>query len=256
MKKITFTLLAVIATISSALAQNADSLQRRDDSVQHICAQADLYINTADSLIQYGQTKTRMVSIADAAKASEYVLKAIQINKKFDDTLAIRNNFNRLADAYVMQNKFTEAKWYILQANTLSRKLHDTPYTINGLVKLAGVKMSIKDYELAQKDLQDAIALSQNTHNIPAQIEAEKKLAVLDDKMGKLKDAKSTIAHYTLLTTNLKKARAQQALAMQRVAKVKKPVVSEAKQAEILSEELNANAVTFNASVNRFRENK
>lgn len=208
--------------MATALGQNIDSLQKKQDSIQHICAQGDLYTNIADSLIQYSQPKTRVISIADAAKAGDYVVKAIQINKMFNDTIAVRNNFDRLGHAFIMQNKFAEAKWYFLQSNYISRNRHDVPRIISGLLQLADVKTLIKDYALAEKDLHEAIVLTKYSYNVPTQIEAERKLAALYDRMGKLQDAKSTVAHYTLLVANLKKAKAQQMLALQK-AKAKKP---------------------------------
>ncbi|MBW4889478.1 hypothetical protein KXQ82_07120 [Mucilaginibacter sp. HMF5004] len=246
MKKATFTLLATIAAISAAFAQNVDSLQKKQDSIQHICAKADLYINTADSLIQFNQDKTRLISIADAAKAGELVLKAIQINKAFNDTVAVRNNFDRLGQAYVMQNKFTQAKWYILQSNRISRDRHDIAHIISGLMQLAAVKISIKDYSLAEKDLLEAVVLTKYSYNIIAQIEAERKLAALYDKSGKIKEAKSMLAHYTLLADNYKKAHTPQIIAMQKaIAKVKtRPATAQPKQdantqAEMVESHLN-----------------
>jgi tetratricopeptide (TPR) repeat protein len=225
MKKITFTLLITITIITSAFAQNIDSLQKQRDSVQHICAQADLYTNLADSLIQYNQPKTRVISIADAAQAGNYVLKAIQINKMFNDTIAVRNNFDRLGQAYVMQNKFAEAKWYFLQSNRISRDRHDVPHIISGLIQLASVKATIKDYALAEKDLQEAIVLTKYSYNVPQQIEVERKLAVLYDKADKLNEAKSMVAHYTMLTDSLKPVKPKPVLAMQK-PKVKPKKVS------------------------------
>ena len=219
MKKLTSTLLAVIAFLPSVFAQNIDSLQRAQEEMQQLCAKADAYTNTADSLIQYKQQKTRLISIADAVKASDYVLKAIQINKKYNDTTAVRNNFDRLGETYIMQNKFSQAKWYILQSNHISRGTRDVRHIILGLMELADVKMAIKDYTLAKKDLDEAIVLTKYSHNVPAQIEVERKLAVLYDKSGNLKEAKVQVTHYTLLAENLKKTNEQQRLANLKKAK-------------------------------------
>jgi hypothetical protein len=219
MKKLTSTLLAIIAILPSVFAQNIDSLQKAQEEMQQLCAKADLYTNMADSLIQYKQQKTRLISIADATTASDYVLKAIQISKKYNDTTAVRNNFDRLGEAYIMQNKFSQAKWYILQSNHISRGTRDVRHIILGLMELADVKMTIKDYTLAKKDLDEALVLTKYSHNIPAQIEVEKKLAVLCDKSGNLKEAKSLVTHYTLLAENLKKATEQQRLANLKKAK-------------------------------------
>ncbi|WP_295650156.1 tetratricopeptide repeat protein [uncultured Mucilaginibacter sp.] len=237
MKKIYFTILAIVSILSAGFAQNIDSLQRKQDSVQHICAQAELYINTADSLIQFGQQKTRVISMSDAAKASDCVLKAIQTDKKFNDTLAIRNDFDRLGQAYVLQNKFTEAKWYILQSACISRDARDVPHIISSLLELAAVKTVIKDYDLAQKDLQEAIVLCKYEYNVPQQIVAEKQLAALYDQTGKLKEANSMVAHYTLLAEGLRKANAPRYMAMQKVKiRTKKPASADVKQGATLAD--------------------
>jgi hypothetical protein len=221
MKKITVTIIAAATLLSSAFAQNIDSLQKRNELMQSACAQADDYINKADSLIQYNQPKTKVINNTDATLAGNYVLKAIQISKKYDDTVATRNNFDRLGRAYVMQNKFTEAKWYFLQSNCISRDRHDVTHIINGLLELAEVKSFIKDYALAQKDLQEAIVLSKYSYNMPLQIEVERKLAALYDRAGKLKEAKAMVQHYTLLAENLKKAKAQQLILAEKTKKAK-----------------------------------
>jgi tetratricopeptide (TPR) repeat protein len=240
MKKITFTLLAVITFLPSVFAQNIDSLQKTQVEMQQLCAEADLYTNMADSLIQYKQQKTRVISIADAMKASDYVLKAIQINKKFNDTLAVRNNFDRLGETYIMQNKFSQAKWYILQSNHISRGTHDVRHIILGLMELADVKMTIKDYTLAKKDLDEAVVLTKYSHNIPAQIEVEKKLAALYDKSGNLSEAKATVTHYTLLAENLKKANEQQRLANLKKAKAQQILAIQKAKAQQLQAILKA----------------
>ena len=218
MGKTIFTLFIILFLYTSVMAQNTDSLQKQTSIMQAACDNADSYINKADSLIQYNQPKTRMISISDAAKASRYVLNAIQISKTYNDTIAIRNDFDRLAETYVMQNRFAEAKWYFLQSNTISRRKHDVPRIIAGLIQLSNVKVIISDFALARKDLNEAITLAKATNNIPAIITAERKLAAIYDRTGKLKEAKNLVTSYSLLIDSLKKAHATQLLAMNRSA--------------------------------------
>ena len=99
------------------------------------------------------------------------------------------------------------------------------------------MKTVIKDYDLAQKDLQEAIVLCKYEYNVPQQIVAEKQLAALYDKTGKLKEANSMVAHYTLLAEGLRKANAPRYMAMQKVkTKTRKPALTDVKQGATLAD--------------------
>ncbi len=234
MKNITFTLTVLLTLISVSLrAGNIDSLQKKLDTAKNACLKVDLYTNIAANLIQFNMLKTHNVSTADAGKAIDYVLKAIHINSKNDDTLAIRNNFDCLGAAYAIQGKYTQAKWFILQSNYISRYRKDAPHIISSLIDLANIKTEIRDYKLAKKDLNEALVLSKRQNDIPRQIEVEKRMAAFYDESGNIKAATAMVSHYTFLTAYLQKARLQKYITQQK-AKAKKHTTLQAKQISAL----------------------
>ena len=211
MRKITFTLIILLnAFIVNAKAKNIDSLQKQLDTASTNCAKSELYTNIAAELIQFNMPKTREISYQDAGKAVEYVLKAIHFNSRINDTLAIRNNFDCLASAYIIQKKYTEAKWFLLQSNLISRDRKDVPSMINSLVQLASVKIAINDYPMAEKDFDEAIILSKYKNDVNRQIEIEKCLATLYDNTNRPKLALATEKHCDYLAANIEKITTEQ----------------------------------------------
>ncbi len=224
MKKITFTLLAALTLSAFAVkAQNIDSLQKQLDTAQNACVKLDLYTNIASGLLQFDQPKTHDITNADASKAVDYVLKAIHINAKNDDTLALRTNFDMLGQAYFIQQKYTEAKWFILQSNFISRNLRDVPHIIYSLQQMATVQTAIKEDALAVKNLNEAIVLAKYTYNLPKQIELERNLAIVYDHAGDVKNAIATQKHYSMLAADLKKAQMPHVVAMNKTTVKAKP---------------------------------
>jgi hypothetical protein len=69
-------------------------------------------------------------------------------------------NFSDLADIYVRQNRFSEAKWYLLQSNTIARNTENNRHIINNLLILADIKSIIGEATLALTDLQEARAIA------------------------------------------------------------------------------------------------
>lgn len=65
-------------------------------------------------------------------------------------------NFSDLADIYLRQNRFSEAKWYLLQSNTIARNTANSRHLIDNLVTLADIKSVIGETGLALVDLQEA----------------------------------------------------------------------------------------------------
>src|SRR6187402_1762186 len=88
--------------------------------------------------------------------SEDFVMKTAQHNMRFRIYNVASYNFSDLAQLYVQQNRFSEAKWYFLQSNFLSRQQNNDKLTINNLINLAGVKADIGDFILAQQDLFEA----------------------------------------------------------------------------------------------------
>lgn len=95
-------------------------------------------------------------SVYDMDLTENYVMKTAQHNMRFRIYSLASYNFSDLAQLYVQQKRFSEAKWYFLQSNFLSRQQNNDKLTINNLMQLAGVKSNIGDFTLAQQDLIEA----------------------------------------------------------------------------------------------------
>jgi hypothetical protein len=95
-------------------------------------------------------SKHEIISAEDAA------LKAAKHNMRFRIYNEASYNFSNLSELYMMQNRFSEAKWYLLQSNAISRQLNDDHHTISNLLDLATLKLAIGEQALAKLDLQEA----------------------------------------------------------------------------------------------------
>ncbi len=84
------------------------------------------------------------------------LMKTAQHNMRFRVYNLASYNFSDLAQLYVQQGRFSEAKWYYLQSNNISRQQNNDRLTIANLVQLAGIKSDIGDFMLAQEDLMEA----------------------------------------------------------------------------------------------------
>jgi hypothetical protein len=240
MRNVTCTLTILLSVLLlNVQAENIDSLQRQLDTTTIDCAKAELYTNIAAELIQFNGLKTREITYADAGKAIDYVLKAIHINSKYDDTLALRNNFDCLGYAYFIQKKYTQAKWFILQSNYISHYRKDVPAMINSLMQLASIKIAIKDYSMAEKDFNSAIVLTKRKNDIARQIDVEKCLATLYSNTNRAKAAITMEKHCDYLQANKAKLTVQQAkankaqLAIEATLALQKAKAYKAKQAII-----------------------
>ena len=95
-------------------------------------------------------------SIFDIEAAEDAILKEAKHNMRFRIYDAASYNFSALAQLYILQNRFSEAKWYLLQSNAISREQNDDKHTISNLLGLAAIKLAIGEPILAKADLQEA----------------------------------------------------------------------------------------------------
>lgn len=107
------------------------------------------------------------------------VMKTAQHNMRFRIYDVASVNFSDLAQLYVQQNRFSEAKWYFLQSTFLARQQNNNRLTVNNLCKLAMVKMEIGDFILAQQDLLEAREIAAAHGWLTEVIDAEKKLSYI-----------------------------------------------------------------------------
>lgn len=88
--------------------------------------------------------------------AEAWVIKTAQRNMSLGIYYDASYNFSELAQLYMQQNRFSEAKWYLLQSNNISRRQNDSRHTISNLIDLAVVKANTGNYVQAFQDLAEA----------------------------------------------------------------------------------------------------
>jgi hypothetical protein len=112
-------------------------------------------------------------------------------------------NFSELARLYMLQNRFSEAKWYLLQSNQISRQQNDDQHTILNLIDLATIKANIGDYALAQEDLTEAHDLAYAKGLKDCLAEIAKKMSYI--KQNKLPPV-TPVLRYAEMPQNISKA--------------------------------------------------
>ncbi len=130
------------------------------------------------------------------------VMKTAQHNMRFRIYTEASYNFSALAQLYLQQNRFSEAKWYLLQSNIISRQQNDDKHTISNLIELANIKANIGEYELAQQDLTEAheIAAARGMLNDVSQI--EKKMRYI--KQNRLTTPKAELRYAEAVENTIK----------------------------------------------------
>jgi hypothetical protein len=124
--------------------------QVKTSSVKHITLTKRLNLNKI-SKFTFPDQSDYDLELAEAA-----IMKTAQHNMRFRVYDAASYNFSQLAELYIKQNRFSEAKWYLLQSNTISRQENDDRHTISNLMALAMVKANLGDTVQAQQDLDEA----------------------------------------------------------------------------------------------------
>ena|ERR1700761_5907156 len=95
-------------------------------------------------------------TVYDIELAEDVILAEAKHNMRFRVYNLASYNFSDLATLYLLQNRFSEAKWYLLQSNEISRQQNDDKHTISNLLILADIKLAIGELALAKLDLQEA----------------------------------------------------------------------------------------------------
>ena len=106
----------------------------------------------------------------------DLMMKTAQHNMRFRIYNLASYNFAELAQLYVQQNRFSEAKWYFLQSTHLARQQKNDQLVISDLSRLAMVKSAIGDFLLAQQDLTEARNIASSRGWLAEMMEVEKKL--------------------------------------------------------------------------------
>lgn len=83
------------------------------------------------------------------------IMKNLQHSKRYGSD-SVRVQFDNLANFYLKQNRFSEAKWYLLQSNSISRQHKDYEQIVGSLMVLADIKSNLGDFKQADADLAEA----------------------------------------------------------------------------------------------------
>jgi tetratricopeptide (TPR) repeat protein len=110
-------------------------------------------------------------------KGTEYYIlrKAFLLYQRTGNKYGRMNSFQRLAELYLKQERFSEAKWFYLQTQIMATKLNNVKETISSLMGLASVKYILGEDAEAFQDYHKAelIALQNNYLINLIQINAE-----------------------------------------------------------------------------------
>ncbi|MEO8887136.1 MAG: hypothetical protein ABI367_13815 [Mucilaginibacter sp.] len=88
--------------------------------------------------------------------AEEIILKEVKHNMRYRVYDEASYSFTELAHLYVLEHRFSEAKWFLLQSNNLAKQQNNDKLTIANLLDLAAIKASIGELALARTDLKEA----------------------------------------------------------------------------------------------------
>lgn len=107
--------------------------------------------------------------------------------------------FTTLSELYMIQKRYSEAKWYLLQADALTDILNDKEAKVANLIKLAEVKNAIGDHDLALDNykLAEQLSLENNFTEKLAEIKGE--IGETYWKMGNYTAANNALKEYTQL---------------------------------------------------------
>ncbi|MVN21363.1 hypothetical protein [Mucilaginibacter arboris] len=84
-----------------------------------------------------------------------FIMKNLRRSMRYGSD-SMRVQFNKLANFYFSQNRFSEAKWYVLRSNAIARQQKNYEGIIGSLLVLADVKSNLGDFKQANADLFEA----------------------------------------------------------------------------------------------------
>ena len=88
-----------------------------------------------------------------------FIMRKLKHSARFGQ-MAMRIEFDHLADFYLSHNRFSEAKWYLLRSNAISRNQKSYEHVIGSLLVLAEIKADLGDYKQAGEDLAEAKSIA------------------------------------------------------------------------------------------------
>lgn len=118
---------------------------------------------------------------------------------RIHDKVGSMRTYDQLAEIFMRQKRFSEAKWFYIQSNMIARKMNNSAGIVNSLVSLGHVKMSIGDHQLALKDFREAEQLSISNKYRFKLVEIKSDLSKVYAVMGNKSAASSALSEFTVL---------------------------------------------------------
>lgn len=202
-------LLAVTLIVCSAkvfaLGDNIDSLKQKLDLAQNDSLKAYLYTQLASEYMKYDADMGKKHGRLYQNEALKYTLLAVHAYSRFNDTLNLRQSFDRLTYIYHLQGKNSEAKWFVLQSNTLSRAKNDIPNIIESLLMLASIQTDIEDYKLAHQNLAEALDWATKYHYQKEEAEVQQGFVAFYERQKEYDKADEAQKLHDSIADNIKK---------------------------------------------------
>ena len=149
----------ITLTASAQFWQKKEKPAPRYDLPEAIC-QTNITISPATKVNIADVHVTAMKRVYNLDIAENIIMKEAKHNMRYRQYVQASYSFRELAHLYMIENRFSEAKWYLLQSNNLSRKQNDNKLTVANLIDLADIKATIGELALARTDLKDAQAIA------------------------------------------------------------------------------------------------
>jgi len=153
-----------------------------------VIAVTDVKLNMPDVVFTPFKKTTFEIEMAE-----DVVMTEAKHHMRFREYKQASYNFSDLSDLYILQNRFSEAKWYLLQSNEISRSLKDDRHTIANLLTLAAIKINLGEAGLAKTDLQEAYTLA-NANGFTVDASAIDK-RISDLQVNKLNSQKAVLRY-------------------------------------------------------------
>lgn len=97
--------------------------------------------------------------------------------------------YREIADFYLQQELFPQAKWFYVQSLSEARKLNYRPGMIAALMEIGQLKYDVADFDLALKDWKEAEQLAIPTQDLPVLLKLKYNLARTQKQLGNLNEA-------------------------------------------------------------------
>lgn len=187
------------------MGDNIDSLKQKLDLAQNDSLKAFLCTQLANEYMRYDVEMGKKHGHIYQNEALKYTLLAVHAYSRFNDTLNLRQSFDRLTYIYHLQGKNSEAKWFVLQSNTLSRAKNDVPNIISSLLMLAAIQTDIEDYKLARENLAEALDWSIKYHYQKEQADVQQGFVAFYERQKEYDKADEAQKLHDSITDNIKK---------------------------------------------------